>query len=133
VAARNKSVIPKSQRDFEKWAKRIISHFRTKLLLERHTIILEASESTDYFECSFRPPYLDNAIRYNPSKVKRDWDNGSIEDLKHALIHELCHVLTDNFYGKATNRYISKDELNDERETLTDHIAMIVERAYPTI
>lgn len=123
---------PVSQRAFEKWALSIIAEYKTKLLLDRHTVTLEASDKVDYFECTFRPPYLDSAIRYNPEKVQRDWKGGNHADLKHALIHELCHVLTDPFYGKATERYTTKQTLNDERETLVDHIATIVERAYTT-
>ena len=45
---------------------------------------------------------------------------------KHAIIYELCHVVTDPFYGKATDRFMDRQSLEDERETLTDHIAMIV-------
>lgn len=47
-------------------------------------------------------------------------------DLTPYILHELCHLLTDPFYAKATNRYATHTEINDERELLTDIMCNII-------
>lgn len=116
----------KDQREFEKFARGIITEYRAKLLLDRHTVDIVQDNDSSYMSTSFRPPYLDNEIRYNPDKVLRDWRNGKRDELKHCLVHELFHVVTDFFYGEACDRYATKDAINHARETLTDHLAAIV-------
>jgi hypothetical protein len=113
-----------TQKQFESWARKIITEYQQKLCLSRHHITIVAAD-TNYMETGLRPPYLDVEIRYNLDKMRRDWKERK-EELKFALVHELCHVFTDHFYCKATNRYTTKDDLNDERETMVDHITQII-------
>lgn len=54
---------------------------------------------------------------------------GDKEEALATLIHEYIHPLTDPLYCKARSRYVTHDELNDEREALTDHIANIIIKA----
>ena len=42
------------------------------------------------------------------------------------MVHEFCHLLTDGLYTKATKRFASKDEIENERERLTDHITRAI-------
>jgi hypothetical protein len=104
----------------------VIGEYQKKLLLDRHDIGFEATSETSFMECAFRPPYLDTVIRYNPGAVKKYWVKKDLKALKHALVHELCHLLSDPFYDKAAERYVGKSDLEKERETMTDHIAMII-------
>lgn len=117
---------PNEQKAFEKYARGIIAKYQRKLLLDRHDIALEASTKTKYMECQFREPYLNTVIWYNPDSVGKDWSKKIFSDLKRSLIHELCHVMTDPFYNHTTKRFVDKETLEEARETLTDHIAMIV-------
>ena len=118
----------KRHKQFERFALKLIAKYQPKLLLDRHIIELEASNKATYMECHFRVPYLDTVIRYNPDKIMRDWSAGKLSDLRHAVIHELCHVVTDPLYAKANDRYVDKDTMEEVRENLTDHIAMIVRK-----
>jgi|GEM_PF-2675581 len=113
-------------KQFEKFAQKVIAEYQRKLLLDRYTITIAPRTTTEYMECGFRVPYLDVTIGYNPEKIERDWKAGRKADLTQALIHELCHVVTDPLYAKASDRYAGKNDLESERETLTDHIAMII-------
>lgn len=42
------------------------------------------------------------------------------------LLHEMIHALTDEFYSKSTERFVSRTEIEDSRESLTDHITNVV-------
>ena len=117
-------------KQFEKWAKGIIKEYQEKLLITQHDINLvsKTEKNQSLMEMTFRLPYLDPNLNYNPNKVSEYWKRGERDELKHALIHELCHVITDPLYGCATDRWATKDEIERTRETLTDHIAMIVKK-----
>jgi hypothetical protein len=40
----------------------------------------------------------------------------------------LCHLITDPLYSKASTRLVSKTEVEDEREKLTDHLAVMAHK-----
>jgi len=117
--------LKQTHKDFEKWALPVLQKIQKKLLLEDyHPLTIKyRKEMTAYAECAIRYPYKSIEIRYSTSLFE-DWCKG--EDVKNELTHEMCHVVTDPFYCKAVSRYLGKDELEDERERLTDHIANIV-------
>lgn len=48
------------------------------------------------------------------------------EEREQVMIHEFIHLLTNPLYAKATTRYVSRNEVEDEREALTDHLTSIV-------
>ncbi len=81
-------------------------------------------------ECQFRYPYLDNEIRYS-DEISMLWKVNK-KEAEAVLVHEMLHVVTDPFYAKANSRYTSKDELEDERERLVDHLANVVVRLVDT-
>ncbi len=113
---------------FEKWARALITEYQKKLLITQHHVTLEGKTESDsaLMQIKFRLPYLDPLMGYNPKKVEEYWKKGDKAELKHSIVHELCHIVTDPLYGCAVDRHISKDETERTRETLTDHIAMIV-------
>lgn len=71
----------------------------------------------------FSYPYLYARIFYFERTIKH-WEDGNC--LFNTIIHELCHMITDPLYGKATSRYASQQEIEDERERLTDYMANLV-------
>lgn len=118
----------KDKQAFEKWARPIIDEYQRKLLLTHHhiSIVSKTDNIEAVMELSFRVPYLDPELRYNPNEVERFWKRGDKNTLKHMLIHELCHIITDPLYGLGFERFANKQSLSDARETCTDHIAMII-------
>jgi hypothetical protein len=115
-------------RDFEKWALPLLHKLQKVLLTEDFTPLtlhygLENTRA--YAECRCLYPYKSITINYG-DEIVRDFKKGKRNDCLAALTHEMCHPITDPLYSKATSRYASKDEIEDERERLTDHIANIV-------
>lgn len=74
-------------------------------------------------ECDNSHPYKTIHIKYSDDLLK-DFKEGV--DVTATLVHEMCHPITDPLFNKATYRYVSQTEINEERERLTDHIANIV-------
>ena len=54
------------------------------------------------------------------------WKNK--ESLPPFVVHELCHLITDPLYVKASQRYVGDKEIEAERERITDTICNIVLR-----
>ena len=115
-------------KDFEKWALPIVRKYQKILLLEDHLLTFEQSNTVEggiTMHHLFMYPYKETCIQYGSDALAM-WKRKDKKTLKEVIIHELCHSVTDPLYGKATNRFIGRDELNDERERLTDHIANII-------
>jgi hypothetical protein len=115
----------KTKKDFEKYLLATIEKYKPVLLLQQHTFTVSDGAEA-YMEACFRYPYLNPLIKYS-EKVFEDWKNGA--DVTETVVHEMCHYLTDPLYCKATERYVSKGEVESERELLTDTISSIVLRA----
>ena len=114
----------KKNEEFEKYIMKIINEYIPVLLLQRHTFSLKAgcTKKDNLFECKFSYPYLNVIIGYSYSALK-DWEKEI--DLKEFIVHEMCHAITDPLYDKAFGRFITKNEVENEREMLTDHICNI--------
>jgi len=41
--------------------------------------------------------------------------------------YELCHLITEPLYSKASTQFVSKTEVEDEKEKSTDHLAVMVQ------
>ena len=112
-------------KDFEKYVYKQIAKYAKILLLDQHTIELKyPTETKDaILECVCQYPYLNATINYG-DKVIQKWKNK--ENIIPYIVHELCHIITDPLYCKAVTKYVSKNEIEDEREKLTDYISHIV-------
>lgn len=115
----------KTKKQFEKYIYSIINKYVPKLLLQRHIFEVKfgTKDENTLMECKFNYPYLNVTISYSEDTFKK-WINK--EDVIPYIVHEMCHPITDPLYCKATARYVSKDEILDERENLTDLICNIV-------
>ena len=109
----------------EKKIMQIVKQYQPILLLQRNTFELKYGTENPkaYMECLFNYPYLNVTLHYSDEFIKKYKEN---EDITPYVVHELCHVITDPFYAKATDRYVSKGEVFDERELLTDYICNII-------
>lgn len=117
----------KKQKQFEKWAMEILKKYHDILLLQNHLLSLKFDPKMEdaWATHSFNYPYKETRVNYSKGLYEM-WEKKEYDEVKSVLIHEVCHTLTDPLYGKATNRYVTKDEINDEREALTDHLANII-------
>lgn len=116
----------KKKAPFETWAQELLKRYKTILRLDHfHPLQLEFKKGHPGAECQFYYPYSSITVRYGES-IKEYYDEGNEEMATKILVHELCHAITDAFYAKSVNQWRSKEEIEDERERLTDHIANIV-------
>ena len=120
----------KTKKDFKTYIFRVIKKYIPVLFLHRHTFELsdKVGDRDALFEFKFSYPYLNSAVYYSDAAFGR-WTLG--EDMQPFIVHELCHAVTDPLYCKATSRYVSEKEIENERELLTDHICNIVLRLAP--
>ena len=115
----------KSNKDFETHIHKTIKKFVPILFLQKHTFKVKfgTEAASSYYDFIYNYPYLNQTIGYSELAFK-EWLSG--KDQTPYILHEICHALTDPLYSKAVQRYVSKDEIEDERERLTDHICNIV-------
>ena len=115
----------KSKKEFEKYILKVIAKYSKILLLERGSFSVKhgVSGTNSYMECKFNYPYLDTTIFYSDMAMN-DWKNK--KDITPFIVHEMCHVITDPLYAKANSRFVSENEILDERELLTDYISNII-------
>lgn len=114
------------EEEYRLFIQNCVDKYAPVLLLSNHTIILE-KDNGFYLACKYRYPYLDGIVIYSDSSL-RDWQRESKKYHERKILHELCHLVSDPFYAKATTQYTSKGEIEDERERMTDHIAVIVHK-----
>lgn len=124
----------KKQKQFEKWANEILEKAQKVLLLEHFTLgkISYNKEKPEVSDCKFHYPYQTIKVRYS-KYIYEDWEKGDKTSAIEVLVHEMCHPLTDGLYAKASSRYCTRDEVEDEREKLTDHIANIIIKKFPSL
>lgn len=115
--------IKKTTKEFEKYILNIIDKYSPILLLDRHTFEVRGGAQKGLMECLFSYPYLNIIIQYSTDAFE-DWKKG--KDMVRYIVHEMCHPITDPIYSKALSRFLTREEIEDERENLTDLISHIV-------
>ena len=113
--------------NWEKFLIEVINKYQPILGLSGYKILYAKTTEYSHLAMEFNYPYASTTLLYNKS-VKEKYETGKMleGEMKRQIIHELCHILTDPLYAKATSRYCSKQEVEDERELLTDKIANII-------
>lgn len=115
----------KRNKQFEQWAMKKLKKIQKVLLLQDfHPLELEPS-CTKASESEIHYPYKTITIRYSDDLLD-DFKKKKYEKVIGVLVHEMCHPITDGLYSKAVSVFRTKDEVEDERERLTDAIANIV-------
>lgn len=116
-----------SHRDFEKWALIRLRKLQKILLLEHFEPLTIEYKNDNHItaECQFTYPYQSITVRYS-NLLFKDFEARRFGKVLAVLAHEMAHPLTDGLYSKATERFPSKNEVEDERERLTDHIANVI-------
>lgn len=117
---------------FEAWAWKILRKYQKILLLSDHDVQFEYKDRMEQgvmMTHGMNYPYKVTCIRYGDLALKY-WNNKRKRELHDCLIHELCHSITDPLYAVAVERYTTIDQINNERERLTDHIANVITFLY---
>lgn len=119
----------KKRKQFEKYCLAKL-HEISEILLITDYYPIEFNQMTETksgarAKCLWHYPYKWLVIEY-AEEVFDDYKKGKLDDVIGTLVHEMCHPLTDPLYNIATEVYKTKDEVNNLRESLTDHIANIV-------
>lgn len=115
----------KTKKDFENWIKEQIDYYAPILGVELNRIDVEYKDEGCFLEITHIYPYLDPTLRYS-ERAFQVWKEGKME--KDRILHELLHIITDPLYTKAFSRYVTKQEIEDERERLTDTISAIIRK-----
>lgn len=113
----------------KKWVAQMYEKYKAVLFIEKFHLKVEKDEREGrYLASEFNYPYLDIKILYS-EKYLKDWLVDK-RDAERRLIHEFCHTITDPYYSVTTERYVTKPQLEDARERLTDHIAQIINKHF---
>jgi len=113
----------KNRKDFIIWINKQIEYYKPILGIDLIDIDVEFKESTDFLEINNVYPYHDTMLWFG-QKAKDRWVEGRID--KSVILHELCHIITDPLYDKGFKRFVTDDELGEERERLTDRMSLII-------
>jgi hypothetical protein len=117
----------KTEKDYVAFIQQCITKYQGPLLLTTHTIVIRKNTEHYYLACKYRYPYNDGIVIYSDASF-RDWLDEPVSYHERKILHELCHLITDPLYSKATTQFVSKTEVEDEREKLTDHLAVMVHK-----
>lgn len=119
----------KTKKEFEIWANKKLKEIQNVLLMNHFKLepIKESNEHDTSYSIT-RYPYKESVFQYGKN-VYESWAKGDKEEALSILIHESIHPLTDALYVKAIMRYVGKEEIEHERESLTDHITNIIIKA----
>jgi len=119
----------KPNKEFEQWIREMFEKYQSILFITKYHLKCRPVKSDeDYFLASkFNYPYLDATIIYSQGAID-DWKKDK-KDAERRLIHEFCHIITDEFYSVVIN-WPTKNAIEEARERLTDHIAQIVNKHF---
>ncbi len=117
----------KTHKDFINWIHEQVLFYGKPLNVSNQRIKVEFNDKTSFLEITCTYPYLEPTIRFSDSAFK-EWAEGKME--RDRILHELCHMITDPLYSKAVDRYVGKNEIEDERERLTDTMTVIIRNLY---
>jgi hypothetical protein len=115
--------VKKEEKEFIEWIEKQIRYYKPILGLNLQRIKAEKDSGTEYLSIGVTYPYLDPTVSFS-EKALKDFTGGKIP--KDRILHELCHAITDPLYCKSVSRYVSKNEIEDERERLTDKLTVII-------
>ncbi len=116
------------EKQYEKWIIDMYNKYKSVLFIEKYDFKVEKdNEEGGYLASKFNYPYLDIKILWSEKSFK-DWQKNK-KDAERRIIHEFCHTVTDPFYAVVL-KFPTKQDIENERERLTDHIAQIVNKHF---
>lgn len=121
----NKFMSSPKYKEYEKWIRQMFDKYKSILFIEKYHLQtrMPVEDENYYLASKFNYPYLDITIIYSDKSLSDYLKNK--KDAERRIVHEFCHTLTDPFYAVVTN-WPTKNDVEEQRERLTDHIAQIV-------
>jgi predicted metal-dependent hydrolase len=110
------------KQDFEKELKKQINYYTNILNLNEYRITVK-QVNCEYLNISTNLPYYDVIIGYSDSIVQDFLDK---KDISFYILHEVCHLITEDLYHRAFDRFTSESRLDYSRERTTDRIAGVI-------
>lgn len=108
----------------EKWLKKcyltdwiILYKFEEKNSDEWDDVLATTNSDSTYHEAE---------IKFFPTILKASSKWWSSEYVEWKIKHEVCHMITEKISDLALNRHTTKKEIDDEIETLTQKISIII-------
>ena len=120
---------------YEAWVRKLLERVSTHLDLAGWTITTEFSEEEKgdtYAEARISSPYLfANVTFYKQAKV--EFDQGKVERLSAAIVHELCHTFFDPLH-EAMHPFLSpasSPSYMNILEQQTQKLTMVILKTLP--
>ena len=108
----------------KKYIEECINYYKPFLDISLYNInIIYKKDLNATLEITCAYPYADNEIRFGDKTIDMYIKKKLPKD---RILHELLHIITDPLYNKALQRFTHRDEIEDERELLTDKITLII-------
>jgi len=122
----------KEEKEYKKWIEEMYNKYAPILFIEKYNLNSRIAESDEdyYLASKFNYPYLDATIIYSKKAIE-DWKKDK-KNSERKIVHEFCHIITDPFYATVCN-WPAKDQLEQARERMNDHIAQIVNKHFNLI
>jgi hypothetical protein len=123
-----KSPKVRTEKDFIAYISKKIEEWKSILLLERCEFSIEKKkrQSDSYMEINVNYPYLNPTLYYSSQSLEDFIEKSDDAFIEQVIIHEMCHCITEPLYDKSIRRFVSVEEMKDERELLTDLITNIL-------
>ena len=119
----------KLEKQYEIWIRQMYNKYKSILFIEKYDFKVEYSKDKEhYLSSKFNYPYLDAKVIWGIDAFT-DWKKDKIS-AERRIVHEFCHIITDPFYTSAVNIRSTGNQIENERERLTDHIAQIVNKHF---
>lgn len=119
----------KNEKQYKQWIEKMYGKYKGVLFIEKYNLTSRSVEKNEnhYLASKFNYPYLDATIIYSQEAIE-DWAKDK-RDAERRLVHEFCHVVTDQFYSVVVS-WPTKPQIEEARERLTDHVAQIVNKHF---
>lgn len=87
----------------------------------------EDKDGNVIFTINYRDTYRTAYIAIHPLAI-RIYKRGQMGMFKHALVHEVAHLITEPLADLAASRYVTGGQIRDSVERTTESIAMIARK-----
>ena len=116
--------VDKIEKEYRNFIEQMFNKYSPILFMQKYDLGV-IKDDKNYLASKFNYPYLDVTIEYSDDAIDQyKRDKGIAE---RELLHEFCHVITDQFYVTCIG-YHSKEQMEQARERMVDHIAQIINK-----
>lgn len=114
----------------KEWILKEMKKWQKVLHLEDMTLTVEYEKINAIMQAECRYPYKEIILKYHDAMVQEIKTNK--QQAQRTVLHEMLHAVTDPLYSKGYSRFISENEIENEREAVTDKLTNIIYTLYTT-